>query len=89
MTSPQQPPDRHGSADDDRHDQDRAPPARAADAEDKAYQPQCGGWHNWDEASYVDDDQPPGGDRDRPAANRLYDGAGFRELDRLHSYQRP
>jgi ribosomal protein S18 acetylase RimI-like enzyme len=37
---------------------------------------------------YVDDDEP-GGDRDRRAANRLYDRTGFREIDRLHSYTRP
>lgn len=36
---------------------------------------------------YVDDDEP-GGDRNRTAANRLYDAAGFREIDRLHSYTR-
>jgi hypothetical protein len=34
---------------------------------------------------YVDDDEP-GGSRDRRAANRLYDSAGFVEIDRLHSY---
>ena len=37
---------------------------------------------------YVDDDEP-GGDRDRAAANRLYDRIGFSEVDRLHSYTRP
>jgi ribosomal protein S18 acetylase RimI-like enzyme len=39
---------------------------------------------------YVDDDEP-GEDRDRRAANALYDRAGFVEVDRLHSYrlQRP
>lgn len=36
----------------------------------------------------VDDDQP-GSDRDRQAANRLYDRIGFRQIDRLHSYTRP
>jgi ribosomal protein S18 acetylase RimI-like enzyme len=36
---------------------------------------------------YVDDDEP-GGDRDRAAANRLYDQAGFAEVDRLYSYRR-
>jgi len=35
---------------------------------------------------YVDDDEP-GGSRDRRAANRLYDSAGFVEIDRLHSYR--
>ncbi|MGH3622231.1 MAG: GNAT family N-acetyltransferase, partial [Sciscionella sp.] len=35
---------------------------------------------------FVDDDEP-GTDRDRTAANRLYDSAGFREIDRLYSYQ--
>lgn len=35
---------------------------------------------------YVDDDAP-GGERDRTAANRLYDAAGFVEVDRLHSFQ--
>lgn len=37
---------------------------------------------------YVDDDEP-GGERDRTAANRLYDTSGFTEVDRLHSYTRP
>jgi ribosomal protein S18 acetylase RimI-like enzyme len=37
---------------------------------------------------YVDDDEP-GGDRDRTAANKLYEQAGFVEIDRLLSYQRP
>lgn len=36
---------------------------------------------------YVDDDVP-GGERDRTAANRLYDWARFAEIDRLFSYQR-
>lgn len=36
---------------------------------------------------YVDDDEPGGG-RDRTAANRLYDRAGFTEIDRLYSYRR-
>lgn len=35
---------------------------------------------------YVDDDEP-GGDRDRRAANRLYESAGFVEVDRLHSFR--
>ncbi|MFI0218244.1 GNAT family N-acetyltransferase [Streptomyces lydicus] len=39
---------------------------------------------------YVDDDAPPGDpDRDRTAANRMYDRAGFLQVDRLHSYSRP
>jgi ribosomal protein S18 acetylase RimI-like enzyme len=37
---------------------------------------------------YVDDDEP-GGERDRRAANRLYDRAGFTQIDRLYSYRRP
>ncbi|MFI9724672.1 GNAT family N-acetyltransferase [Streptomyces sp. NPDC052396] len=37
---------------------------------------------------YVDDDEPPGGERDRTAANRLYDSAGFHEVDRLYAYRR-
>ncbi|HEY8472692.1 MAG TPA: GNAT family N-acetyltransferase [Natronosporangium sp.] len=37
---------------------------------------------------YVDDDEP-GGERDRTAANRLYEQAGFVEVDRLLSYKRP
>ncbi|TVL87437.1 GNAT family N-acetyltransferase [Streptomyces sp. SAJ15] len=38
---------------------------------------------------YVDDDAPPGDtERDRTAANRLYDRAGFTEVDRLHSFTR-
>lgn len=36
---------------------------------------------------YVDDDEP-GGERDRSAANTLYDSCGFIEVDRLHSYRR-
>lgn len=37
---------------------------------------------------YVDDDDPdPVSDRSRAAANRLYDSAGFSEVDRLHSYR--
>lgn len=36
---------------------------------------------------YVDDDEPDG-ERDRTAANRLYDTSGFTEIDRLHSYTR-
>ncbi|MER7998189.1 GNAT family N-acetyltransferase [Streptomyces sp. NPDC095613] len=35
---------------------------------------------------YVDDDEPPGGERDRTAANALYESAGFVEVDRLWSY---
>ena len=35
---------------------------------------------------YVDDDAPPGDDRDRTAANSLYTSAGFEEVDRLYSY---
>lgn len=35
---------------------------------------------------FVDDDEP-GGERDRTAANRLYDASGFIEYDRLHSYR--
>ncbi|OEJ23066.1 hypothetical protein AR457_38430 [Streptomyces agglomeratus] len=35
---------------------------------------------------YVDDDAPPGEERDRTAANRLYESAGFTEIDRLYSY---
>lgn len=35
---------------------------------------------------YVDDDAPPGDDRDRTAANALYDSAGCVEVDRLYSY---
>ncbi|MFP8886827.1 GNAT family N-acetyltransferase [Streptomyces mangrovi] len=38
---------------------------------------------------YVDDDAPPGdAERDRRAANRLYDRAGFTEVDRLYSFTR-
>ncbi|OEJ21609.1 hypothetical protein AS594_39465 [Streptomyces agglomeratus] len=35
---------------------------------------------------YVDDDAPRGDERDRTAANRLYESAGFTEIDRLYSY---
>ncbi|MCZ7458231.1 GNAT family N-acetyltransferase [Streptomyces sp. WMMC940] len=38
---------------------------------------------------YVDDDAPPGDERDRTAANALYDSVGFVEVDRLHSFTRP
>ncbi|MGH3719131.1 MAG: GNAT family N-acetyltransferase [Pseudonocardiaceae bacterium] len=39
--------------------------------------------------AYVDDDASPGDtERDRTAANRLYDQAGFAEVDRLHSFLR-
>ncbi|MGW1871479.1 GNAT family N-acetyltransferase [Streptomyces mauvecolor] len=37
---------------------------------------------------FVDDDAPSGDDRDRAAANRLYESAGFEEIDRLHSFTR-
>jgi ribosomal protein S18 acetylase RimI-like enzyme len=38
---------------------------------------------------YVDDDAPPGdAERDRTAANRMYDRAGLKEIDRLHSFTR-
>lgn len=38
---------------------------------------------------YVDDDAPPGDEeRDRTAANSMYDRAGFTEVDRLHSFTR-
>ncbi|MGW0708970.1 GNAT family N-acetyltransferase [Streptomyces sp. NPDC002643] len=38
---------------------------------------------------YVDDDAPPGNlERDRTAANGMYDRAGFTEVDRLHSFTR-
>jgi hypothetical protein len=38
---------------------------------------------------YVDDDAPPGDpERDRGAANRVYDRAGFTEVDRLLSFTR-
>lgn len=36
--------------------------------------------------AYVDDDAPPGDDRDRSAANRLYNRAGLVEVDRLFSF---
>ncbi|MER7112306.1 GNAT family N-acetyltransferase [Streptomyces sp. NPDC000229] len=35
---------------------------------------------------YVDDDAPPGDERDRTAAISLYESAGFSEVDRLYSY---
>ncbi|MFI1282010.1 GNAT family N-acetyltransferase [Streptomyces sp. NPDC020858] len=38
---------------------------------------------------YVDDDEPPGGERDRAAANALYESAGFTEVDELWSYTLP
>ncbi|APS19857.1 hypothetical protein TK78_13445 [Streptomyces sp. Tue 6075] len=34
---------------------------------------------------YVDDDETPGGERDRTAADRLYEPAGFEEVDQLWS----
>lgn len=38
---------------------------------------------------YVDDDAPPGHtERDRTAANGMYDRVGFAEVDRLHSFTR-
>ncbi|MGW1520790.1 GNAT family N-acetyltransferase [Streptomyces sp. NPDC002287] len=38
---------------------------------------------------FVDDDAPTGApERDRTAANRMYDRAGFTEIDRLHSFTR-
>ncbi|MGD9485431.1 GNAT family N-acetyltransferase [Streptomyces sp. TRM70308] len=37
---------------------------------------------------YVDDDAPGDPERDRAAANALYDRAGFREVDRLFSFTR-
>ncbi|MFJ5780240.1 GNAT family N-acetyltransferase [Streptomyces sp. NPDC093094] len=37
---------------------------------------------------YVDDDAPPGDERDRTAAHALYESAGFREIDRLYSFAR-
>jgi ribosomal protein S18 acetylase RimI-like enzyme len=38
---------------------------------------------------YVDDDESgPGQERDRTAANRLYEKTGFQEVDRLFSYRR-
>jgi hypothetical protein len=33
------------------------------------------------------DDDDPGGERDRSAANRLYESLGFKEIDRLHCYE--
>lgn len=39
---------------------------------------------------FVDDDADPGDvERDRTAANRMYDEAGFQEVDRLVSFTRP
>lgn len=39
---------------------------------------------------FVDDDAPPGDpERDRSAANRMYDRAGMTEVDRLYSFTRP
>ncbi|WP_328990142.1 GNAT family N-acetyltransferase [Kribbella sp. NBC_01245] len=39
---------------------------------------------------FVDDDAAPGdSERDRTAANRMYDRAGFEEVDRLLSFTRP
>ncbi|MER6739024.1 GNAT family N-acetyltransferase [Streptomyces puniciscabiei] len=35
---------------------------------------------------FVDDDAPPGDDRDRTAAKALYESSGFEEIDRLHSF---
>ncbi|MFF3920622.1 GNAT family N-acetyltransferase [Streptomyces sp. NPDC001852] len=35
---------------------------------------------------FVDDDAPPGDDRDRTAAKALYEASGFEEIDRLHSF---
>lgn len=35
---------------------------------------------------YVDDDAPPGGERDRTAAKSLYRSAGFTEVDQLYVY---
>jgi ribosomal protein S18 acetylase RimI-like enzyme len=37
---------------------------------------------------FVDDDAPSGDERDRAAANRMYDRAGFTEVDRLFSFTR-
>lgn len=38
---------------------------------------------------YVDDDAPRGDpERDRTAANRMYDRAGLTEIDRLYSFTR-
>jgi ribosomal protein S18 acetylase RimI-like enzyme len=38
---------------------------------------------------FVDDDAPPGDpERDRSAANRMYDRAGLHEVDRLRSFTR-
>ncbi|MFD3442347.1 hypothetical protein ACFWU3_33190 [Streptomyces sp. NPDC058685] len=38
------------------------------------------------EAILYVDDAPPGDERDRTAANSLYESAGFTEVDRLYSY---
>jgi ribosomal protein S18 acetylase RimI-like enzyme len=38
--------------------------------------------------AFVDDDAPPGDERDRTPANRLYDSMGFEEVDRLWSFTR-
>ncbi|MEV1044488.1 GNAT family N-acetyltransferase [Streptomyces sp. NPDC049916] len=35
---------------------------------------------------YVDDDETPGGERDRTATNRLHESAGFEEVDHLWCY---
>ncbi|MGV4988704.1 GNAT family N-acetyltransferase [Streptomyces sp. NRAIS4] len=35
---------------------------------------------------FVDDDAPPGDDRDRTAAKSLYESSGFEEIDRLPSF---
>lgn len=35
---------------------------------------------------FVDDDAPPGDDRDRTAAKALYESSGFDEIDRLYSF---
>ncbi|MEV6569455.1 hypothetical protein [Streptomyces kronopolitis] len=37
---------------------------------------------------FVDDDAPPGDDRDRTAAKSLYEAAVFREVDRLYSFSK-
>ncbi|WP_049564953.1 GNAT family N-acetyltransferase [Streptomyces sp. SBT349] len=38
---------------------------------------------------FVDDDAPADDPRSRSAANRMYERAGFTEVDRLHSFLRP
>ena len=48
----------------------------------------CGRGLGADAVLYVDDDEP-GGDPDRSAANHLYDRTGFTHVDQLHSYSRP